>query len=193
MNNLLAIHGLFSDVVVERLGWVLVHSLWQFTLVALFAFLLLSVMRRCTAETRYGALACLWTFSMVLPIATWTLQRSQPATVAAIPLVVVEDAQSESPPSVDRPIATAMVRRTVETAEGNEVFDASPTSVFTPAVSTPPQSTWSELSAAILRPWLAGTVGIWGLGVVLCSLRPLLGWFTLPGCSELASRRPRTK
>ena len=93
--------------------------------------------------------------------------------------VVVEDAQSESPPIVDRPIATAMVRRTVETAEGNEVFDASPTSVFTTAVSTPPQSTWSELSAAILRPWLAWTVGIWGLGVVLCSLRPLLGWFTL--------------
>ncbi|HWB07863.1 MAG TPA: TIGR03067 domain-containing protein [Pirellulales bacterium] len=30
-----------------------------------------------------------------------------------------------------------------------------------------------------MRPWMAWIVTAWGLGVVFCSLRPLLGWYTL--------------
>ena len=37
MNALLRFEWLGADAVVERLGWVLVHSLWQFAIVALLA------------------------------------------------------------------------------------------------------------------------------------------------------------
>ena len=38
---------------------------------------------------------------------------------------------------------------------------------------------WSEQLRAVLRPWLAWIVAGWSLGVAMCSLRPLLGWYTL--------------
>jgi hypothetical protein len=41
---------------VDRIGWVLVHSLWQFLLVALAAAVLHRALRRCSAATRYAAL-----------------------------------------------------------------------------------------------------------------------------------------
>ena len=36
-----------------------------------------------------------------------------------------------------------------------------------------------ERAAAGLRPWLAWIVAVWSLGVVVCSARPALGWYTL--------------
>ena len=38
MNLLLAVQWPFSDQFVERCGWVLIHSLWQFVLLGLLAF-----------------------------------------------------------------------------------------------------------------------------------------------------------
>ena len=45
MNLLLAFEGPISEIVVERLGWVLLHSLWQFALVALIAGITARAMR----------------------------------------------------------------------------------------------------------------------------------------------------
>ena len=77
------------DVVVERLGWVLV----AFAVAVHFGRIVCfhPIKRHAAKHGRDAlcALACLWTFSMVLRIATWTRQRSQPATVAATRLVTV--------------------------------------------------------------------------------------------------------
>ena len=40
----------------DRIGWVLVHSLWQFALVALLAMALHRALRRRSAITRYSVL-----------------------------------------------------------------------------------------------------------------------------------------
>ena len=45
-----------SPMVVERLGWVLVHSLWQFALIALLASVTVRLLRRHSAALRYGVL-----------------------------------------------------------------------------------------------------------------------------------------
>src|SRR5262249_13731956 len=41
------------------------------------------------------------------------------------------------------------------------------------------ERSWTERATILLRPWLGGIVAVWSIGVVLCSLRPLLGWRTL--------------
>ncbi|HEY2249781.1 MAG TPA: hypothetical protein VGH74_01925, partial [Planctomycetaceae bacterium] len=64
----------FSDAVVERLGWILVHSLWQFTLVALLAAAIVRALRRSSAKLRYLVLVVAMGVSVGVPVLTWMLQ-----------------------------------------------------------------------------------------------------------------------
>src|SRR5438876_489219 len=63
-----------SESAVERLGWVLVHSLWQFALAALLAGLAVRALRRRSAATRYGVLVVALAAAVAVPAATWFLQ-----------------------------------------------------------------------------------------------------------------------
>src|SRR5436190_21331596 len=74
MNLLWPFEGSISETVVERLGWVLVHSLWQFALVALLAGAWVRALRRRSATTRYGVLVVAMAVSLTAPVATWLLQ-----------------------------------------------------------------------------------------------------------------------
>src|SRR5205085_7425678 len=60
-----------STAFIERLGWVLVHSVWQFAFIALAAMVLERVMRRCSAAARYGALLLALGAMMAAPVTTW--------------------------------------------------------------------------------------------------------------------------
>src|SRR5580692_7683072 len=62
-----------SATAVERLGWVLVHSLWQFALVSLLAGAAVRAMHRCSAPSRYGVLLFAMTVMVGVPAATWLL------------------------------------------------------------------------------------------------------------------------
>ncbi len=178
--NAVAVFGVpVSETVIEHLGWVFVHSLWQFSLVALLAAVVMRVMRRSSAEARCGVLIGLLVLSMVFPIVTWMLQSSGPTTAAVRPEVHQESSIADAPPVVDQPIDTSIVHSTEETAEVSEAVKAVPALALNTPEDIPPRSTWTERATAILRPWLAWAVGFWGLGVVLCSLRPLMGWLTL--------------
>ena len=56
---------------VERLGWVLVHSLWQFALVALAAGVIARAMRRSSSAARYGVHVVAMGVMVVVPLTTW--------------------------------------------------------------------------------------------------------------------------
>lgn len=56
---------------VERLGWVLVHSLRQFALAALLAGVTVRALRRRSAALRYVVLVAPMAVSVVAPLATW--------------------------------------------------------------------------------------------------------------------------
>ncbi len=181
MNPLFSVQWSLSDYFVERVGWVLVHSLWQFVLLGLLASALMRLMRRSSSDARSSVLIGLLVLSIVFPIATWMLQSGVPTIAAARPEIRRKspnaDAQLIIPqPVVAQPIATSIVQSTEETTEASETVGAAP---VINAPNTPPRSTWTKRVTAILRPWLGWGVGLWGLGVVLCSLRPLFGWLTL--------------
>ena len=102
MNPLFSVQWSFSDNFVERAGWVLVHSLWQFVLLGLLASVLMRLMRRSSAEARSSVLIGLLVLSIVFPIATWMLQSSGPTIAAARPEIRRESPDSDSPPAHPR-------------------------------------------------------------------------------------------
>src|SRR5689334_1881014 len=85
-----------SAAFVERLGWVLVHSVWQFAFIALAALVLQRVLQRASSATRYWLLLLALVTMVVAPVATWQAipHEGQDAEVpaAVVPAAFNEDA-----------------------------------------------------------------------------------------------------
>lgn len=73
--------SILSEATMERLGWVLVHSLWQFLLIAILALAVLRFMKRSSASLRYAVLVLTMAVCVVLPVATWFSQSTDLAPV----------------------------------------------------------------------------------------------------------------
>ncbi len=149
-----------SSLVLEALGWALVHLLWQGTLVALALALALRMLGRRAATARY-ALACgALVMMLALPVATgWRhaalTQRQAPAVATrALPL----DAPA---PAVLGAFTASAPRAAPQLASPQEAA---------PVL----ERVLASVSAHM--PWL---VLVWGLGVALSSLRLLAGWLRL--------------
>jgi len=177
------------EAVVERLGWVLVHSLWQFALIALVAGIAARALRRNTAALRYGVLLVAMAAFTAAPVATWLLQPQVlpewRASRSASATGLVPIAPADSDPVSPLPNNPILVSDSEPESRAAQLRPAPGESVApsaavpaTPIVAEPTLS-WSERFTAALRPWLAWIVAGWSLGVALCSLRPLLGWRTL--------------
>src|SRR3954453_7360848 len=80
-----------SAAFVERLGWVLVHSVWQFALIALAALVLQRVMQRASSATRYWVLLMALGTMMAAPVGPW-LAIPHESTVAEAAAVSSETA-----------------------------------------------------------------------------------------------------
>jgi bla regulator protein blaR1 len=65
-----SLSSLFSPATVERFVWVLVHSLWQFALLALIAFLAARILQQRSAAARYAILLIGMHMMAAMPVAT---------------------------------------------------------------------------------------------------------------------------
>ena len=71
----------------ERLGWVLLHSGWQFTLIAVAVRAVLPLLRRQAATARYGLLVAALALSVITSATTWfALPNHAPAAVLDVGL-----------------------------------------------------------------------------------------------------------
>ncbi len=173
---------------VEQLGWVLVHSLWQFAAVALLAAGIARVMRYSSASLRYVALVAALTAATSAPVATWLLLPPL-ATSPNLDLnAITFPGTTTSAPTDAQAVATMSnsLRGDIEgLPEGSDLDTASGitdvTSSFPSAAPLDANAglTWSQELAKLLRPWLTWIVAAWSAGVVVCSVRPLWGWHTL--------------
>ncbi len=191
MIELPAIELIFSGTVVERLGWVLVHSLWQFALVALLAGIAVRAMWRSSAASRYG----------VLLVAMMAMVGAVPATWMFLPIDVADRSASQAAPAPAQesaaitnanhadevPLPTNSNSATDSIVEGPtpEFWAAGAAPQVRPAAVSPavpdvqPAPLPPVRSDLVRRSWLAWIVAGWILGTALCSLRLLLGWRTL--------------
>lgn len=140
---------------VARLGWTLVHSLWQLLLIGLAFAGLSLLLRQRSAALRYlnGYVALM--LCLALPAATFIwLQPVAPVSVATAPLPAANQADLEVIPAV--PSAPTPVVQTAHEFGPNELLPS-----------------WRDR----LEAWLPRLVGIWMVGVLLLALRPLIGWW----------------
>jgi beta-lactamase regulating signal transducer with metallopeptidase domain len=152
---------LLNPVIIETLGWTLLHFLWQGLLIHLLLLLTLYLLRQHSANTRYVAAYTALLLMLFLPAGTaaW-LWRDAPATPTSVELVV--EPHHLEPGAVSMP------------ASNSDVTAASTTS---PATAAP---TSAQRSIPVFRlpvqqalPWL---VLAWFIGTLILSLRLLGGW-----------------
>lgn len=59
------------SAIVERIGWLLVHSLWQLTLIGLIAGAFARLLRKHSSHSRYGILSAALLLMVASPVLTW--------------------------------------------------------------------------------------------------------------------------
>lgn len=181
MNHLLQMTWPISEAGIERLGWVLVHSLWQFSLLTLLTALILRTQRHRTAELRHGILLLALILLVVVPILTWSIQSvgwgtakeiSENSLVSGPDITPLDPLQPQfvSPSKNNR----ADVHGLVPGVDSRDNFDP-----LLAQDANPPSKSGLNWIRSLLQPWLPSMVIIWILGVVVCAFRPLLGWITL--------------
>ena len=176
---------LISPMVVERLGWVLVHSLWQFAAIALVGFLLDRLLTRRSSAIRYVALLCGLTLMVAAPVVTWAVVPDSLDTNPSADLLIVEVDRSTM---IDQRFSSdahgriealpALAPSVGSSAPGRTTADFEMTAVVA-ADTAAETEMFADRLARLVAPWLGVVVGVWCCGVVMFSIRPVWGWFNV--------------
>jgi len=185
---------------VERLGWTLVHSLWLLTFIAILAAIVLRFLRSRSARARYAAAVAMLALMVIGPMATWGLISGESVAVVSS----IRDADdrvllSTVGSGVRRPVTSE------SSAERSEDTFPVPVEAVPPRVvaegtgapgSGPVASTLADVGVSLdeksasnvsyfneslekisqaIKPRLPVLVGVWFLGVLICSIRPVWG------------------
>jgi hypothetical protein len=82
---------------IERLGWVLLHSLWQFAVASAFVAAVIHVLRQRSAALRYGVLVAALPLMVGASLVTWSLMLVR----QNVPSTALEEIHASRPVSVD--------------------------------------------------------------------------------------------
>jgi beta-lactamase regulating signal transducer with metallopeptidase domain len=158
----------------HRLGWVVLHSLWQAAAVAAVLAVVLRLLPRRSAlgqEARY-LVATLALFSLPVACAiTWTLV--EPPDVAA----VAADRGSQAGPTLVLPAGLAAA---LDAADIPATAGRSSTAPIRPADEAPSAADAFRIlttkAAAAAEPWLPTCAALWLAGVIAAAVRLVVGW-----------------
>lgn len=166
---------------IERLGWVLIHSLWQLALLAAVAFVVQRAMQRTSAAARYAALLALLGLVVAAPLITWSILPT-PAVFPVAELPAPEPALVPAPASKLEPPAPVLAPAPVTVGATAPITPVAPAPLepIVPVKAPEPlQPTWSQWVQQSITPWLSTIVWGWSLGVLAFAIRPLWSWFTV--------------
>ena len=169
-----------------RLGWVLLHFLWQGCLVAALVACLLVILRRRRPVCRYAVACCALLLLVICPLVMYVFlldasgERAEPLTALDVRHVAQErlaDGERERSPTTVAPgdatgeksVLDAVANGTAPVASVREKNGVAPGSSPDPAAIT-------DRFRALLQPVLPWIVVVWFLGVAVLSLRLLGGW-----------------
>ncbi len=168
---------MFAAPIIDRVGWMLIHSVWQFTAIAALAVLVERLLARQAAAWRYaigcGALTAMVAAAMLTMCATppaHTANRSSPSATPNI---------TAAPAAIPADLAR------VGDLERPALPPATNTAEEPPASATPPRpaelgsTTLVQQISTRLAPWLPAIVVGWLCGASLLALRPLIGLYAV--------------
>ena len=155
----------------DQIGWMLVHSLWQFALVALLAFVVQLALQRRSAIARYRALLAAMFVMVAVPITTcWLLWSADTAVVSEnvplwdAPLQSMNESPSITASSTESPIEI--------TAEQQPV----PEHLQPPTIDRTVSWLWVKAS---IESWLPEIVLVWLIGLMLATSRLFISYYTI--------------
>ena len=186
---------------VERLGWMLVHSLWQLAVVSILAAVLLRSLRNRSARVRYAVAVTMLALMVVGPVVTWCLISvepvwpmsswafERPAAEQQATSVVQKPVNTEAGSEDVRPVAVVAIPLAADAEKMNALaspseIDVDSTTEILKSATPPDMSAASTASlfrqsihtiARAIKPRLPILVGVWLLGVLICSIRPVWG------------------
>ena len=143
-------------------GWVLIHSIWQYALIGIMAAVAMRVLANATAKMRYIVLVGCLAAMVASPALTLLAQQSRLTPVST----------ANSVPG--QPIANdhdAVILHTSVTSEPPASSDRAE------SVPTLPHAT-AEVRV-VIEGWLPALVTCWLLGVACFAMRPILGLWTI--------------
>jgi len=159
------LENVFAQQIVEKLGWTLLHFVWQGAIVALALAALLRILRKSSPNLRYLAACGALVMIVLLPVITMQM----------VPVSVSRRAVDIEP----EPLITPTVSAAAETKE-IPASEISPLKGATPAPTAPaPSIPWEERLSGMLEPALPYIVLCWLLGVLSLSAWHLGGWVQL--------------
>ena len=151
----------------QRIGWTLVHSIWQFALIAMLLALGPRLVRGCSSHLRYGFMLAALCVLAVMPVGTFLVLKS-----AALPsrefIVSVP---------VDAKLSSAVQRLDLELVTGREltgavlVLDSPDGSSRSANMATGSRAMGSILSnitamtQRTIEQWMNGILAVWLFGV----------------------------
>jgi beta-lactamase regulating signal transducer with metallopeptidase domain len=157
-----ALHTLLSQQMIERLGWMLIHFVWQAAVVALLLAATLRLLRRSSSSIRYAAACAALGLIVVLPLVTMQL------------VPVTRPVAEAGPPPVFARVASAPAQQVVKYAPAPPV---NVKSLQTAGVAVP--IPLKERFISVLAPALPYLVLGWLIGVFGLSAWHLGGWTQL--------------
>lgn len=157
----------------ESLGWLIVHSAWQFLIIGLLAWFLGDiVLRRCSASIRYTLFAIALISMVASPALTWAWLDGQAKTAVKLPIALQFDPELASGGPLD--LGT-------NAADKNPTEDAAVALSFGKASQLEQSVALNEPNvgslSVLLTPWLDVIVGCWLLGVCILASRLAVGWW----------------
>lgn len=167
---------------VERMGWTLVHSIWQFAALAILTWLVLIALRTRSATVRYSFLLVMLAVMVVGPVLTWCGFKGTSATNRIEVAGPVSPAGSiaSSGGLETRSAAAPISNRAVSPAAGTARQAPVPVTATSLNTRQASQSVselgWKQWGRNAIRPWLSVLCRGWLIGTLLFAVRPILGW-----------------
>jgi beta-lactamase regulating signal transducer with metallopeptidase domain len=176
-NSFLA--SMFPSPLVERIGWLLVHTLWQFALIAGLVLVLARLMRRQSAAVHYTLQTAALLLMVVAPVGSWFLLPPGAGRPAAGSAATTDASRVADDQGLDlAQLAAVKATRAAETLAVQPASEPRPQPAN--AIQAEPlYRLWWSAAAERLRPWMNVLVIAWSVGVLLFAVRPVLSWFTV--------------
>ena len=186
------LHSPWLEANLERLGWTLLHFLWQGAFVAALLGMELAVPRHASARLRYLAAVVAAAAAMLMPLLTFAVLHPA-AQKRAWPVAATSNGRTTVPVTVTLASSqtAAEAAPPVQSMARPASRQPSPRALSSP--ETRSADSWQQTCqkflerTRLLLPWC---VAAWALGVSVLSLRLLVGWTATQKLCHQGTRLP---
>lgn len=171
-----------ARLLVDRLGYGLVHFLWEGLLIAAALALVLRVLRGRPAARHTAAWIALATMAAAVPLTAWLVPgpAMERAKSSRATLTIERRSSTEVAGAAVDPGSQRLPSPAESLKVGEASVERSPSALEAPSsVASQARSVGASAGAFAIGPWMPWVVGIWSAGVVLFGLWRLVGWLAV--------------